>query len=159
MATGQTLLALASIVLLSIITMSIRSMYVQSVETTVESQEMADALNYGRDIAEELQSFAFGFDSMGDMDMRMNSMPGQYQSSSTVLNEKTSSANNLWIIKRQEETQIGRQYYASIELPTSMQTLTSHNQQGVIAIIRIFEEKEENEFHKIAEYSTAVLPL
>lgn len=159
MATGQTLLALASIVLLSIITMSIRSMYVQSVDTTVESQEMADALNYGRDITEEVQSFAFNFDDMAAMETQMNSIPGQYQSSSTVLNEKTSSANSLWIVKRQEETQIGIQYYASIEMPTSMQTLTSHSQQGVIAIIRIFEEKEENEFEKIAEYSTAVLPL
>ena len=159
MATGQTLLALASIVLLSLITMSMRSSYVQSVETTVESQEMQDAINFGRDISEELQSFAFGFSDMGAMQSRMNSLSGQFQSSNTVLNEKTSPANSLWIIKREEETQIGNQYYASVEMPTSMQTLTSHNQQGVIAIIRIFEEKEENEFHKIAEYSTSVLPL
>jgi hypothetical protein len=159
MATGQTLLALASIVLLSIITMSIRSMYVQSVETTVESQEMQDAINFGRDISEELQSFAFGFSDMGAIQSRMNSLSGQFQSSNTVLNEKTSSANSLWIVKREEESQIGRQYYASIEMPTSMQTLTSHNQQGVIATIRIFEEIEDNEFEKIAEYRTAVLPL
>lgn len=159
MATGQTLLALASIVLLSLITMSMRSSYVQSVETTVEAQEMQDAINFGRDISEELQSFAFGFSDMGAIQSRMNSLSGQFQSSNTVLNEKTSSANSLWIIKREEETQIGNQYYASVEMPTSMQTLTSHNQQGVIAIIRIFEEKKENEFEKIAEYSTAVLPL
>lgn len=153
------MLALASIVLLSIITMSIRQMYVQSVNTTVESQEMSDALNYGRDIAEEIQSFAFAFEDMATMEAQLNSMPGFYQSSSTVLNEKHSTANNLWIFKRQEETQIGEQYFATVEMPTSMQSLTSHNQQGVIAVIRIFQEIEENEFEKIAEYSTAVLPL
>lgn len=157
MATGQTLLALASIVLLSIITMSIRSMYVQSVDTTVESQEMADALNYGRDLAEEIQSFAFGFDYIQNLELQMNNLSDQYSSNSSVLNQKSSVANNLWVVKREQETQIGIQYYASIELPTSKQIL-KHGQLGVIAIIRIFEE-ENNEFKKIAEYSTAVLPL
>ncbi|MCC5942370.1 MAG: hypothetical protein JJU37_12595 [Balneolaceae bacterium] len=58
MGTGQTLLALAAIVLLSIITMSIRQMYVQSVNTTVNSQHTADALNFGRDISERIHTFS-----------------------------------------------------------------------------------------------------
>ena len=132
-------------------------MYVQSVGTTVESQETADALTYGRDLAEEIQSFAFGFDYIQSIVFRMNNLPDQYSSGSPVLNQKSSVANNLWVVKREQETQIGKQYYASIELPSSKQIL-QHGQQGVIAIIRIFEQ-EGNEYKKIAEYSTAVLPL
>ncbi len=58
MGTGQTLLALAAIVLLSIVTMSIRQMYVQSVNNTVDSQHTADALNFGRDISERIHTFS-----------------------------------------------------------------------------------------------------
>lgn len=54
MATGQTLLSLAAIVLLSIITMSIRQMYVQSVNNTVDAQYTSDALNFGRDLSERV---------------------------------------------------------------------------------------------------------
>lgn len=54
MSTGQTLLALASIVLLAIITMGIRSMYLQSVNNTVGAQHTSDALNFGHDLSERI---------------------------------------------------------------------------------------------------------
>ena len=54
MTTGQTLLTLAAIVLLAIITMGIRSMYLQSVNTSVDAQYTSDALNFGRDLSERV---------------------------------------------------------------------------------------------------------
>lgn len=138
MATGQTLLALASIVLLSIITMSIRQMYVQSVNTTVESQEMSDALNFGRDIAEEVQLYAFRYD---DLDSRFGH-----------LDDETDPARR-WTF----ESQIEKVYHATVEL-SSEQTL-KHGQLGRIATIKIFEEEREDEYKMVAEYNTAVSRL
>lgn len=137
MATGQTLLALASIVLLSIITMSIRSMYVQSVHTTVESQEMADALNFGRDIADELQSFAYRY---SELDATFGD-----------LNDVT-DVDSRW----EFESQIGKKYYATVDLSTEQPL--KHGQLGRMATIIIYEE-DNGDYEMIAEYATAIAPL
>lgn len=137
MATGQTLLALASIVLLSIITMSIRQMYVQSVNTTVESQEMADALNFGRDIADELQSFAYRYDDLNERFGDLND----------VTNE-----DSRW----EFESQIDKKYYATVDL--SLEQPLKHGQTGRMATIIIYEE-ENGDYKMIAEYATAIAPL
>jgi hypothetical protein len=55
MSTGQIFLTLSSLVLLAIISLNIREMYVQSVNNTVDAQVTNDAINFGRDISEQLQ--------------------------------------------------------------------------------------------------------
>jgi hypothetical protein len=138
MAAGQTFLTLASIVLLAIISISIRSMYMQSVNNTVDSQLTSDALNLGRDLAEELHSFAFRYDQLD----------AEYGNMNDITNPNT----------RIEFTpQIGVTFYATIEL-SAEQTLI-HNQQGRIATIRIFEEVRNEEFVELAEYVTSVSNL
>lgn len=135
MATGQTILTLASIVLLAIITMSIRSMYVQSVHTTVGSQETADALNFGRDIAEDLHSYAFRYDQLD----------GAYGN----LNDVTDEDSRILF-----ESQIDGTLYATVELASEEELI--HGQLGRRATIRIYKEETEDEFRMMAEYITAI---
>ncbi|TVP98972.1 MAG: hypothetical protein EA359_17635 [Balneolaceae bacterium] len=138
MATGQTLLTLASIVLLGIISMSVRSMYVQSVNNTVGTQVTSDALNFGRDMAEEIHSFAFNYD-------QLDAVYGQF-------NDVTNPATRI-----EFTPQVGRTLYATIQL--SSEQVLKHGQMGRSVNIRVFEEEREDEFTLVAEYITAVLPL
>ena len=138
MATGQTLLTLASIVLLAIISMSIRSMYTQSVHNTVDSQLTSDALNFGRDLSEEIHSYAF----------RYTELDGVYGSKNDVTHPNT----------RIEFTpQVGVTFYATIELSAEQEL--KHGQDGRIVTIHIFEEQREDEFEQVAEYVTTVFNL
>ena len=138
MATGQTILTLASIVLLAIITMSIRSMYTQSVHQTVGSQETADALNLGRDIAETLHSYSFRYD--------------QLDSDFGGLNDVTDENSRI-----EFESQIEGTLYATVEL--SAEEVLIHDQLGRRATIRIYKEEREGDFRMKAEYTTAILDL
>ena len=138
MATGQTILTLASIVLLAIITMSIRSMYVQSVNHTVGSQETADALNFGRDISEELHSYAFNYD-------QLDAAFGSY-------NDVTDENSRI-----EFESQIEGMLYATVELSAEEELI--HDQLGRRATIRIYQEEREGEFTLKAEYTTAIANL
>ena len=138
MATGQTILSLASIVLLAIVTMSIRQMYVQSVHNTVGTQETADALNFGRDVAEDIHSYAFMYD--------------QLEAAYGNLNDVTDSATRLMF-----ESQIEGTLYATVELASEEELI--HGQLGRRATIRIYKEEKEDDFRKLAEYKTAVSPL
>jgi len=138
MATGQTILTLASIVLLSIITMSIRSMYVQSVNQTVSSQETADALNFGRDIAETLHSYAFRYD--------------QLDSDFGSFNDVTDENSRI-----EFESQIEGILYATVELFSEEELI--QDQLGRRATIRIYKEKNEGDFRLEAEYRTVITNL
>ncbi len=138
MATGQTLMTLASIILLGIISMSVRSMYVQSVNNTIDSQVTSDALNFGRDIAEEIHSFAFAYDQLDAVYGQMNDV-----TNNEARIEFTSPA--------------GLTLYTTIELSAEQEL--KHNQLGRQVTIRVFEQERENDFRQIAEYLTAVLPL
>lgn len=112
-------------------------MYVQSVNTTVESQEMADALNFGRDIADELQSFAYRYDDLNERFGDLND----------VTNE-----DSRW----EFESQIDKKYYATVDL--SLEQPLKHGQTGRMATIIIYEE-ENGDYKMIAEYATAIAPL
>lgn len=139
MSTGQTLLALAAIVLLSIISLNIGSMHVEAVETTVENQETSDAMNIGGDIIEELQSYSYNYDKL---DSRFGG-----------LNDVTDESK-----RRQYTSQIGEVYYATVAL-SSEQTIL-HGQMGRRATVKIYEESESGaEYNMLAEFRTAVLPL
>ncbi len=131
-------MALAAIVLLSIVTMGIRQMYVQSVTTTVDSQNTSDALNFGRDLSEEIHTYAF----------RYNELDGVYGSVNDVTNANT---------RIEFTSQVGTTFYATIELFTEQEL--KQGQYGRMVTIRIFEEEREDEFRQIAEYVTSVFNL
>jgi hypothetical protein len=137
MSTGQIFLTLAALVLLAIISLNIRQMYVQSVNNTVDAQMTGDAINFGRDISEQLQSYSLRYDSLdahfGDMD------------------DETDPDRRLSHVST-----VGEQFYATVEL-SSEQTL-AHGQTGRLATIRIFEEMPDNLEMK-ARYVTAITRL
>lgn len=139
MSTGQTLLTLAAIVLLSLISLNIGQMHVKAVEATVDGQETNDAMNIGVDIIEELQSYSYNYDELesrfGDMD--------------DVTDEDK---------RRRYTSQIGEVYYATVEL-SSEETIL-HGQTGRRATVNIYEESETgDEYDKLVELRTAILPL
>lgn len=139
MSTGQTLLALAAIVLLSIISLNIGSMHVEAVETTVENQEISDAMNFGEDLIEELQSYAYNY---GQLDSRFGD-----------LDDVTDQDK-----RRQYTSQIGKVYFATVEL-SSEETIL-HGQTGRRATVQIYEETESgDDYVMLTEFRTAILPL
>jgi hypothetical protein len=150
MATGQTILSLASIVLLAIVTMSIRQMYVQSVHNTVDTQETADALNFGRDIAEDLHSYAFMFDQIDN-----SVYAGMAANLNDLTEEEFTEGENSKYLKF--ESQIDGILYATVELFGVEELI--HGQMGRRAVIRIYKEERNNDNRMVAEYVTAISDL
>ena len=137
MATGQTLLTIASIILLSIITMGISQLYLQSVVETVDSQIKSDALNFGRDLADELHVHAYTF---GVLDDKFG-----------IYNDVSSEESRI-----EFTSQVGRTFYATIEL--SPLKVLIHNELGRQASIKVFEKKNDS-YRMIVEYETSISSL
>jgi uncharacterized protein (UPF0333 family) len=135
---GQTLLTLASIVLLSVIAIQIGQMYTSSVSSTVETQLTADAINFARDVAEDVHSYAF----------RYNDLDNAFGNFTDVNNPAT----------RIEFTpQVGITFYATVEL--GQEENLRHNVPGRMATIRVYEEERPNQFRMIATNKVSVFDL
>lgn len=137
MSTGQVFLTLASLVLLGIISFNIQQMYLSSVETTVDMQMTNDAVNFGRDLSEEVQSYAFKY---GQLDAQLGGLDDETDPSS----------------RRSDTSQVGRIFHATIELSSEIEL--DHGQNGRWATIRVYEELEDSLEFK-AELVTAVANL
>ena len=137
MATGQTLLTLFSLVLLAIVSIGIKQMYVESVHNTIDAQVTSDALNFGRDLAEELHSYS----------MRYDQLDNQFGTFTDVNNPAT---------RIEYTSSVGETYYATIEL--SEQMLLPHEEIGRQAKIKLYEAVG-SEYRLIAEYVTAIAAL
>lgn len=137
MSTGQVFLTLASLVLLGYISLNIQRMYVSSVETTVDMQMTNDAVNFGRDLSEEVQSYAYKY---GQLDAQLGGLDDVTNSSS----------------RRSDTSQVGEVFHATIEL--SSETSLDHGQTGRWATIKVYEELEDSLEFK-AEFVTAVANL
>lgn len=137
MSTGQVLLTLASLVLLGLISLNIHRMYVSSVETTVDMQMTSDAVNLGRDISEEIQSYAYKYSQLdaqfGDFD-------------------DVNDPNK----RRSDTSQVGEIFHATIEL--SPEKILEHNQVGRVATIVVYEELNDSLQMK-AKFVTAITNL
>jgi len=137
MSTGQVFVTFASLVLVGYIALNIQRMYVSSVEETVDTQMTHDAVNFGRDLSEEVQSYAYKYgqivDAFGDMD------------DITDPNERIS-----------DTSQVGRIFHATVEL--SNEQVLEHGQSGRTATIRVYEEVD-NSLNFKAELVTAVTNL
>jgi hypothetical protein len=139
MSTGQVLLTLAAVVLLAYISLNIQRMYVQSVNNTIDSQYTSDALNFGRDLSDRIQSYAFNYDQL------MNDFEG--------LDDVTDSNSRL-----EFTTQIGEIFFATVSI--SDETELIHEQTGRKATIRVYEYHEpSNEYRLQAEYVTAIAEM
>lgn len=137
MSTGQVFLALASLVLLGIISLNIHQMYVTSVETTVDMQMTADAVSFGRDLSEEVQSYAYKY---SQIDAQLGGLDDETDPNS----------------RRSDTSQVGRVFHATIDL-SSEQPLDL-GQNGRWATIRVYEELDDSLEFK-AEFVTAVANL
>lgn len=137
MSTGQVFLTLASLVLLGYISLNIQRMYVSSVETTVDMQMTNDAVNFGRDLSEEVQSYAFKY---AQLDAQLGGLDDETDPSS----------------RRSDTSQVGEIFHATIEL--SSEQVLDHGQTGRWATIRVYEEFEDSLEFK-AELVTAVANL
>lgn len=137
MSTGQVLLTLASLILLGLITLNIHRMYVSSVETTVDMQMTSDAVNFGRDLSEEVQSYAHKYS-------QLNAQFGNY--------DDVNDPNK----RRSDTSQVGEIFHATIEL--SSETVLEHGQIGRMATITVYEELNDSLQLK-SKYVTAVTNL
>lgn len=139
MTTGQTLLALAAIVLLSIISLQIGSMHVEAVNTTVQTQETNDAINLAEDVIETLQSYSYNYD--------------QLASDYNGLNDVSDADKRI-----QLTSEIGKVYYVTVDL--SGEETIQHGQTGRRATVQIYEDAETGGgYEMLAELRTAILPL
>ncbi|MBP3191913.1 hypothetical protein [Natronogracilivirga saccharolytica] len=137
MSTSQTLLSVGAVILLSIVSLSIGRMYVQSVHNSVDHQHTNDALNLGRDLSEEIQSYAFKYDEL--------------EADFGDLSDVTNPAR-----RRTFPSEAGELFYVTYELEADEELV--HGQGGHIVTIRIFME-QKSQYTKKAEYVTAVLPM
>lgn len=137
MSTSQTLLSVGAVILLSIVSLSIGRMYVQSVNNSVDAQHTNDALNLGRDLSEEIQSYAFKYDEL--------------EADFGDLNDVTNPFR-----RRTYPSEAGELFYVTYELDGEEELV--HGQSGRIVTIRIFAE-QNSQFRKKAEYVTAVMPM
>lgn len=151
MATGQTLLSLAAIVLLSIITMSIRQMYVQSVNNTVDAQYTSDALNFGRDLTERVHR-------RSGSTLNYNSFIQEYNNciepeNPEEIDIETYSQN----CKINYNSIAGQTYVGLITISPNTEDFDMGVvvQTGRYVTIRVFKEENE-EFLQDAEYRTIV---
>lgn len=146
MASGQTLLALAAIVLLSIISMSIRQMYVQSVNNTVDSQYTADALNFGRDISERIHTFS----------TRYTEFENEYKNC-VIDSFDPEEVENQCIFEM--NSMAGEHYVATLFVDAESNiAIGSTTQRGRVITIRIFTERDERNTFR-AEYKTILTNL
>jgi hypothetical protein len=137
MSTGQVFLTLASLVLLGIISLNIHQMYVSSVETTVDMQMTSDAVNFGRDLSEEVQSYSYKY---SQLDAQLGG-----------LDDETDPGS-----RRSDTSQVGRIFHATIELSSEIELDLGQN--GRWATIRVYEEQDDTLEFK-AEFVTAVTNL
>lgn len=137
MSTGQVFLTLASLVLLGYITLNIQQMYVSSVDTTVETQMTQDAINFARDLSEEVQSYSYKY--------------GQLVSTFGDLDDPTNPNK-----RRSDTSQVGQIFHATVEL--SNEQVLAHGQSGRMATITVYEEIG-NELQMKTELVTAVTNL
>lgn len=142
MSTGQVFLTLGALVLLAIVSIGIQQLFVQSVQETVGSQKSADAVNYGRDLSEEVYSYAFRFDNIPDLELALTNEYDGYQ-----------TAEN----GRKFKSQIGELYSATYEILTKNNV--AHGQNGVEVKITVYEENNNGDFDFQAEYITLVTPI
>ncbi|MDR9367062.1 MAG: hypothetical protein RI575_17135 [Balneolaceae bacterium] len=137
MSTGQVFLTLASLVLLGIISFNIQRMYVSSVESTVEMQMVSDAVDFGRDLSEEVQYYGYHY--------------GQLESEFGGLDDVTSPSS-----RRSDTSQVGQIFHATVELSGEIEL--AHGQNGRWATITVYEEVGSS-YEMKAEFVTAVANL
>lgn len=137
MSTSQTFLAIGAIFLFSITSLNVNRMNVKSVNSSVDNQITNDAVNFGRDMSDMVQSFAFRYDDL------MNQIGG--------LNDVTSSSHRMT-----RTTDFGYTLHAVFDI--SNEETLQHGQTGRLVAIRIFHEEHGNFIEK-AEYVTSVVPL
>lgn len=137
MSTGQVFLTLASLVLLGYIVLNINQMYAGSVETTVDMQMTADAVNLGRDLSEEVQSYIYNY---GQLDAQFGNL------------DDPTDPNG----RRSDTSQVGQIFHATVDLSNEM--VLAHGQNGRLATIRVFEEVDDSLRFK-AEFVTSVVNL
>ncbi|WP_234570941.1 hypothetical protein [Rhodohalobacter sp. 614A] len=141
MSTGQVFLTLASLVLLGYIVLNIHRMYAGSVESTVDMQMTSDAVNFGRDLSEEIQSYAYKYSQL-DADF-------------ADLDDPTDPN-----ARRSDTSQVGQIFHATVNLLDKADLLPdmAGNQPGKIAEIRVYEEVDDTLQFK-AELVTSVIDM
>lgn len=137
MSTGQIFLTLASLVLLGYIAFNIQRMYLSSVETTVDMQMTSDAVNFGHDLSEEVQSYMYKY---AQLDAQFGNLDDAANPSR----------------RRSDTSQVGQIFHATVKLSNEM--LLAHGQSGRLATIRVFEEVADTLQFK-AEFATSVVNL
>lgn len=137
MSTGQVFLTLGSLVLLGIIAFNIQQMYISSVETTVDMQMTSDAVNFGRDLSEEVQSYMYNY---AQLEARFGNM------------DDITDPNQ----RRSDTSQVGQIFHATVDLTNEM--VLEHGQSGRLATITVYEEVD-NSLQMKAEFVTSVINM
>lgn len=134
MSTGQSLLALGAVVILSFLALNVNRVYVASVTETTRFQHHLDAINYAQSLSDAVyaQSMNYaGIDSIFGAFNNVNSSSGRFAM----------------------RTAMGDSLYATIVFAS--QTAVAEGVNGRMATIRVFE-REGGQYRQLVE-STATL--
>jgi len=137
MSTAQTFLAIGAIFLFSITSLNVNRINVMAVHNGINNQITSDAVNFGRDMSDMVQSYAFQYDNL------VATFGG--------LNDVTSPSHRMT-----RTTSLGHTFHAVFDVSNEHQL--RHGQAGRMVTIRVFLE-EENDFVEKAEYVTSVVPM
>ena len=148
MSTGQVFLSLGALILLAIVSIGIQQLFVQSVQETVGSQKTADAVNYGRDLSEEVYSFAFNHKDISGSGGTVGLEPALRNEYDGYQTPETG---------KKFRSQIGKLYSATFDIETK--TNVAHQQDGVEVRIRIYEQLNDDNYGFQAEYIALVTPI
>lgn len=134
MSTGQSLLALGAVVILSFLALNVNRVYVASVTETSRFQQNLDAINYAQSLSDAVYAQSMNYAGI-------DSIFGAY-------NNVNSSSGRL-----ATRTAMGDSLYATIVF--SSQAAVTEGVNGRMATIRVFE-REGGQYRQLVE-STATL--
>ena len=137
MSTGQSLLALAAVVLLSFLALNVNRIYVASVTETTKFQKNLDAINYSQSLSDAVYAQAMNY-------ARIDSIFG-------ALNNINSSTGRV-----ATRTSFGDSLFATIIFAAEQPV--AEGADGRVATIRVYD-REGGQFRQLVESTATLIEL
>jgi hypothetical protein len=134
MSTGQSLLALGAVVLLSFLALNVNRIYVASVTETTQFQKSLDAINYSQSLSDAVYAQSMHYAGIDSIFGALNNV----NSASSRVSTRTTMGDSL---------------FATIVFASAQ--AVAEGVEGRIATIRVFE-RDNGQFRQLVE-STATL--
>ncbi|MDI6402857.1 hypothetical protein QLX67_12690 [Balneolaceae bacterium ANBcel3] len=140
MAYGQTILTIAAVILFSIHAMTAHRLYNMAVERSVETQELTEAIDFGRALNDRVQAYSLRYWTL----MEPPEQGGLYG-----LNDPSDPNGRL-----EFHGGSGQVFYATVEIGNQEELM--FKQEGRMVTVRVFKPNGNN-LDILTTYTTAVI--